>query len=61
MNGWVIIALAIIGAVVIDKILSFIRDLAVDKHISDNLAILSAILETDIEEDEEETTEEEAK
>lgn len=60
MNGWVIIALALVGAAVITKILNFIRDLVVAKHVANNLAILSAILETEIE-DEEETTEEEAK
>lgn len=57
MNGWVIIALALIGAMVIAKILNFIRDLVIAKHTADNLAILSAILEAEIEEDEEEVEE----
>ena len=54
MSGLTIIALGIIASIVIANILDFIKDIVVAKHVANNLQILEAIVESEINDEEEE-------
>lgn len=52
MSTWAIIVIAICASVIINSFFHLIKDIIVAKHVADNLAILSAILDIEIEDEE---------
>lgn len=52
MNTWAIIIIALCGYGIVISFFRLIKDIIVAKHVADNLAILSAILDIEIEDEE---------